>query len=625
MLQQSRQHGAVSEAARRCAPFAAVLALVLAYATFFSAAASAASPSASPQVRFIVFHGTRHFSAKQLKEVLETKEKRFRWLSEAPLNDERFAEDLGRLEQYYKSQGFYHMRVASHQVSPLLGREVRVDIHVEEGPPMVLKSVEVRVNQRLESPWDADIRKLLPLQPGKRFTSPGYRDCEKALLRYLSDWGYPKAKVELGARLDKRSNEAKLSVDVTTGPVCTFGPVAIEGLHKVEEQIIWRELTFRPGERFSMGRIQESQRRLFNLTLFQFVDMTVEEMDSDAVELPVRILVKEARKQTVRAGIGYGTEDKYRGRLEWEIRDFLGDGRRLEFDAKASAIVQIVEGTFYQPYLLDAHSAFQSKTGISQENQVAYDNRKVYTYNSFEYLFSPKITARLGHQLESNRLLDVNLDLLAREKADESNQEFFISSLVMSLAWVRVDDILNPKTGFQVLPNLEWASSALGSEVDYVRMSLEGRGYVPVGDIGVVAARLLWGSLSTAENTDSIPIFKRFFAGGSNSVRGYPYQRLGPLDRDGDPIGGLTLFEGSVEARVPVYEKLEGVVFFDFGNVYLDSFASFDGGLRYTSGCGIRYLTPVGPVRFDFGYALNPIPGDFFAPYHFYFSIGQAF
>jgi outer membrane protein assembly complex protein YaeT len=353
----------------------------------------------------------------------------------------------------------------------------------------------------------------------------------------------------------------------------------------------------------------------------------VEGMEGAATELPIRILLKESKKQTVRTGVGYGTEDQFRGRLEWEIRDFLGDGRRLEFDVKASSITQLFEANFLQPYVFGHQWTLASKAGIIHEDQQAFENRKIYTTTMIDYKIDSQLSSRFGYSFEANRLLDVNLDLLAREPIDSENQEFLVSSLLGGLSWVKVDDPLNPKSGFQFLPNLEWASVAFGSEVDFVKMSLEGRGYVPVKDYGVLAGKLLWGTIVSLEDTNGIPVFKRFFAGGSNSVRGYPYQRLGPLDDDGDPIGGLTLLEGSVEARFPVpfYKSLEGVVFFDFGNVYEEHFSLFQEGLRYTSGCGIRYMTPVGPIRLDIGYELNPPKQDFFQPYQFYFSIGQAF
>jgi outer membrane protein assembly complex protein YaeT len=588
---------------------------------------AATSPDGATQVLLIHFEGVKHLSVKEIKKRFNTKEKRFHWFTKAALDDKVLAEDLKRLEQYYKSQGFYHMRVVSHKISPVIGNKMRLDIVVEEGPPLMVHAVHLKVNDQLEGPWHNQLNTLMPLKPGHRFTSEGYRDCEKMVLRFFGDWGYPKAKVDLHARLDKGSNQGDVTLQVTTGPICFFGPVTLEGNQRVADHVILRELAFHHGERFSTEKIQESQRRLFNLSLFQLVDMNVEEMEGEATELPIRILLKESKKQTVRAGVGYGTEDQFRGRLEWEIRDFLGDGRRLEFDAKASSITQLFEANFVQPYVFGRQWTLTSKAGIIHEDQQAFENRKIYTTTMIDYKIDSQLSSRFGYSFEANRLLDVNLDLLSREPIDSENQEFLVSSLLGGLSWVKVDDPLHPKSGFQILPNLEWASVAFGSEVDFFKMSLEGRGYVPVMDYGVLAGKLLWGTIVSLEDTNGIPVFKRFFAGGSNSVRGYPYQRLGPLDDDGDPIGGLTLLEGSVEARFPLpfYKSLEGVVFFDFGNVYEEHFSLFQEGLRYTSGCGIRYMTPVGPIRLDVGYELNPPKQDFFQPYQFHFSIGQAF
>ncbi|MGC8494714.1 MAG: BamA/TamA family outer membrane protein, partial [Syntrophobacteraceae bacterium] len=139
------------------------------------------------------------------------------------------------------------------------------------------------------------------------------------------------------------------------------------------------------------------------------------------------------------------------------------------------------------------------------------------------------------------------------------------------------------------------------------------------------AARLKYGAIEPLGDTSEVPIFKRFFSGGADSVRGYPYQRLGPLAADGNPIGGMELLEGSLEFRFPIKKTLEGAIFSDFGNVAptLDSFSWQDN--RYTAGVGLRYLTLVGPLRFDVGYELNPPEHVSFAPYQFYFSIGQAF
>jgi outer membrane protein insertion porin family/translocation and assembly module TamA len=143
--------------------------------------------------------------------------------------------------------------------------------------------------------------------------------------------------------------------------------------------------------------------------------------------------------------------------------------------------------------------------------------------------------------------------------------------------------------------------------------------------LGSLAGKLRCGGIQPLESTSDVPIFKRFFSGGTDSVRGYPYQKLGPLDSQGNPIGGMGLMEGSMEWRFPIRSPLEGVVFSDFGNVAytIERFTWAD--TRYTAGVGLRYLTIVGPLRFDVGYELNPPDPSPFAPYQFHFSIGQAF
>ncbi len=588
-------------------------------------AAEEPSPSPTLDVRYIKFKGVQTIPSSDLKKILDTKEKFLGLFTKAPLEEKILSDDLERIQTYYRSQGFYHARVVSHQKTKLFGNEVLLEIQVEEGPPMEVSAVTLQVDGNPEGPWHRELLRVMPLQVGSRFTTPGYRDIEKAVVRYLSDWGHPKARVDLNARLDKSTNQAVISVEVQTGPICYFGSIILEGNENVADQVIYRELTFHPGDRFNGSKIQDTQQRLFGLELFQFVDLTVENMDGEETALPVRILLKEAKKQTVRGGVGYGTEDELRGQLQWEIRNFFGDGRRLQINAKASSIVQMLQARFLQPYFLTPRSTLTVDGGIEHENQVSFENDKVYLDPVFNYKWNERLSSFFGYNLEANRLLNVNLQPVVRGPQDQEREDYFISSILQGNAWEHVDIPANPRQGLRFFETLEWATAGLGSQVDYVKLILEGRGYVPLSKYGVLAAKLKWGGIQPLENTPYIPIFKRFFAGGGDSVRGYPYQKLGPLDQDGNPIGGMTLVEGSLEWRFPLPKSFEGVLFTDFGNVFERSFEVVWSNLRYTAGCGVRYLTLVGPLRLDVGYQLNPPDQDFFNPYQFYFSIGQAF
>lgn len=583
------------------------------------------APTALPEVRFIKFKGAQTLSSSDLKNILKTKEKFLGLFTKAPLDEAVLAEDLERIKTYYQSQGFYHTQIESYEAIPLLGREVLLEIQLDEGPPMVVSTLTLEVDEKSSGPWHQELLKLMPLHPGDRFSTPGYRDLEKAALLYLSEWGYPKARVDLKAQLDKRTNLAEIAVAVHIGPACYFGPVTVEGNENVGTQVIMREVTFYPGDRFNGSKIRDTQQRLFGLDLLQFVDVTVENMDGNGTMLPIHILVKEAKKQTVRVGFGYGTVEEFRGQLQWEIRNFMGDGRRLQVNAKASSLVQLLAGQFLQPYFLTPRSYLTVDGGIQHEDQVSFENQKEYVGPVFNYKWNEKLSSYLGYDMQANRLLDVKVQPTIEGPQDRENENYYVSALLAGNAWERVDVPANPRQGFRFFQTLEWASGTLGSQVDFLKLVLECRGYAPLSKYGVLAGRFKWGGIQSIEKTEYLPIFKRFFAGGPDSVRGYPYQRLGPADQDGNPIGGMTLVEGSLEWRFPLRKSFEGVLFADFGNVFERSYEILWSNLRYTAGCGVRYLTLVGPLRLDFGYQLNPPEKSTFNPYQIYFSIGQAF
>lgn len=578
-----------------------------------------------PAVRFIRFVGVKSLDASRLGKIMETQAKRFRWGQGNPLDETVLRRDVERIEKFYKSQGFYDARVLGHRLIPLGGREVILEITVKEGRPVIVESVDLTVDNAPFGPWHDDLLQVIPLKPGRRFTSSDFYDTEKRVREFLSDWGYPRATVETQGSMDKEAKTAHIQVHVALGPGCLFGPVHVEGNRRVETALIVNELTFRPGERYRTKALHDSQKRLMDLHLFTFVDIQPQLDAPSEGEVPVSVVVKEAKSQTVRLGAGYGTEDQLRGRVGYEYRNFLGQGRKLELDARASSRARSFEGRLTQPHFLYDPFRLKVSGGVSREMQESYTNE--------QYFFRPQVTWQVnehwllnaGPNVEANRLLDVDLTSQAIRPSDQKGEEYYVSSLVFGATYQRVDNILDPRRGVQFFQSLEWGGSPVGSEVAFVKLGLEGRSYLPIDPLGVLAFRAKWGSIAELEDTARVPIFKRYFSGGSTSIRGYPYQKLGPLDDDGNPLGGLTLLELSGEWRFPLKNSWEGVLFVDAGNVYESPYALLWNQLRSSVGTGLRYKTPVGPLRLDFGYQLNPPDQDFFSLYQIHLSIGQAF
>jgi len=187
------------------------------------------------------------------------------------------------------------------------------------------------------------------------------------------------------------------------------------------------------------------------------------------------------------------------------------------------------------------------------------------------------------------------------------------------------DDPLDPTRGTWLDFSLEPAAEAIGSQLDYVKSLLEGRVFVPIGPT-VLASRLRIGTMVAFGNTlaADLPVTELFYSGGSDSVRGYGYQKLGPIGAEGEAVGGASLLEGSVELRFPIWSALQGVAFADAGQLSLQAWGWRPASLLYASGVGLRYRTPLGPIRFDVGVPLNP-PNGGVQSYRLWFSIGQAF
>ena len=185
------------------------------------------------------------------------------------------------------------------------------------------------------------------------------------------------------------------------------------------------------------------------------------------------------------------------------------------------------------------------------------------------------------------------------------------------------DSVLNPTRGLVLRGRVEHSTTALISDFSFVKLLLEARHYLPLSQRVLFATRLKLGGIDPYGESTDVPFNVRFFAGGPGSVRGFALNRLGPLNQDGDPIGGMSLIEGSFELRFPLFGEFGAVLFVDFGNVFRSPFTYRLGDLRYAVGPGLRYNTPVGPVRLDVGIIVDRRADEDFGRIEF--SIGQAF
>lgn len=594
-----------------------------------AAARSVASSTAAtlPEVlvlKSIKITGAKAIKVNQLKEEMITPLPSFwPWKKPPAYRPAELADDLERLKGLYRRHGFYHTRITSR--AGIEDRQVTVRIEIDEGPAVKVTQVQVNADEGFTPQVLADLQAKSPLKTGERFTEENYDALKQQYLNYLLDHGYPRAQVQGRVLLDEEKDTAQLEITVKPGPLCFFGEVKVKGEPETPERVILRKITFKKGQPFSFKEIYTSQQRLYGLDLFSSVALIPAEVPEDQCQIPITVVVQEKKKRSLKVGLGYGDEEQFRARLGLRFRNLLGGGRTLDVDTKFSRLEYRVEGTFFNPLLWGSNFDFIYQTGWIRRYLPGFTDKAYFSQARLERDLPWRIRGYVGHSLEFTRPFNISEETLALLTETQSGRLYRASMMIMGLRQDTMDNAIDPHRGGLLSLAQEAAPDFLGSQIQFLRTIAEARRYQALGDTDfILAGRLKFGVIEPIQETSQIPIFRRFFAGGYNSVRGYRLDYLGPRNLAGSPLGGNALLEGSVEARIPVYKELRAVAFLDFGNVFFTVRDLDVGQLKYSSGLGLRYHTFIGPIGLDLGIPLNPIdPGR--DKYRFHFTIGQAF
>jgi outer membrane protein insertion porin family/translocation and assembly module TamA len=406
--------------------------------------------------------------------------------------------------------------------------------------------------------------------------------------------------------------------------------IHLSGLDRVAPEVALRELAIESGEPLTSSAIVETERRLMGTGLFRsaVVGRSADgvgggpenERAEGAVDLVIRL--EEALPRSFRASVGYGSEDGPRGEVGLVWRNFLGDGRRLGLRAFASLLDLGIEGSLGEPYLLGPRT--RGDLGVSALRQTRPGYEAFVTGASAIATFVPdrygpwSFSVGPGYELSEIRDFSVEVGESLRGPRDAT-----IVNTFGAIRYERVDDRLDPRDGFRAELANELGSRGFGSDLDYHLWSLDLRGYLGVGPL-VLATRAAATTLDPISGGRAdVPLTRRLYSGGTNSVRGFGFQKLGPEDASNDPVGGLSRLEVGTELRWRFWRRFSLVGFVDAGDVRSGTWKFRPGELRASAGPGLRFDTPVGPLRLDMGFLLNP-PRDT-DPWRIHLSVGHAF
>ena len=527
------------------------------------------------------------------------------------------AEVLGEI---LRSQGYYDATV-----EPVIepdGNILHITLEADTGEQYRFLSVELPGIQAA-GPDAEQLRKSFPVEAGDPVIAQDVLAAGVSLRVALGEEGFALAEVgDQQITVDHRTQLATLILPVDTGPVSHFGTIRVSGEPPFGARHVATIARFEPGERFRQSRIDDLRRALIATGLVASADVDVVPANGgETVDLDVRLTPAPSR--TIAGEAGYGTGEGARLEASWQDRNFINPEGALTLRGIAGTREQLAGVQFRR-------SNFRARD-VVLDLQLAASNSNFEAYEAKTVRFLASVERQSNIIWRKRWTWGAGVELLATDERgvfnnplEEETRTFLIGALPLNIAYDGSDDLLNPTRGFRAGIRLSPEISAHGGSFAYARAQVDGSAYLPVGGTTVLAGRIRLGSIVGAD-APSIAPSRRFYAGGGGSVRGYGYQRVGPKDFEGDPIGGKTLTEFALEARfrLNAFGGNFGLVpFFDGGHLTNKVTPDFD-GWQFGAGIGLRYYSSFGPIRLDVGTPLNPREGD--GPVAVAVSLGQAF
>lgn len=527
----------------------------------------------------------------------------------------RIEGDYERFKAVLRSEGYYDSTV-NYEIDAQ-AKPQAVTVVIDKGPAYTLTTYDLTyVGENAEGKKAPEPPPLsrLGLQLGERARSADIIAAENRALAYLAETAHPLAQlIDRDAVVDHRDRSMRVHVQMDPGPFSRFGPLKLEGLNDVRESYIRTLVPWKEGEPYDQRKVNAFRQKLVEAGLFTTVIIDRPDHLADDGLLPMTVTVIEGKQRSVGLGAKYYTSEGPAGEVFWEHRNLFGANEDLRVSLEVGTIRQQLTMNFVKPDYKMPDQDFLGEVQVKRQQTDAFDEIGVSSSAKIRRPLSETWTGTIGTSLEWAQLHD-----------EDGTSTSTLVGLPMQLVRDTTNDRLDPQRGMRLRVDATPYAGWYDQTTRFLVTTVAGSGYQPLDRERrfVLAGRAKVGSL-IGESRGDVPPNKRFYAGGGDSIRGYPYQKVGPLDSDNDPMGGRSLLEVSAEFRARVWGNFALVPFVDGGNAYTDVFPDLSENLRWAAGLGARYHTAIGPVRLDVAFPLNRRDGDDF--FQFYISLGQAF
>ncbi len=562
----------------------------------------------------IVINGNQGLTASQIKKAMATQEREY-FILRGTLQRQKLDQDVERILSLYNDHGYIQARVEGYDVA--VDREkarVTVTFAVVEGPQYRVDQIRI---QGVTLFPEEELRRLIRLKPGDVYSRTKLRESVGAIADLYSSIG--RAAVDVIPRSEPVPAAAtvNLTFEIVEGPEVYVERINISGNTRSQDKILRREIPMAEGDLFTLQKLQRARQRLINLGYFETVEASTAP-GSDRNRIIVNINVVERPTGIFSVGGGFSSVDNLIGTIDLAQRNFLGRGWEATLRIRIGGSTQQGILSFTEPWLFDRPLS----AGFDLFNlRRVFDE---YDYDSLggglrlSHPFAEYWRWHTGYRLTRDEVSDVVEGASAELQAEEGVR--VTSQVSGAVTRDSRDNILTPSRGGHTSLTLEVAG--LGGDSQFVKTIAFTTYFQPIWFNHILSGRIEVGA-GWGWGGEDFPLFERFYLGGPNTFRGVKFRRISPVDETGTRIGGTSELLGNVEYIIPLPFGFRVAAFFDIGNVYGFG-TSFDPtDTREAVGAGVRWASPFGPIRIDYGVLLDRREGEDFGALHF--SVGSPF
>lgn len=576
------------------------------------------------KIKKIRFIGNKAFSDKKLKKQLRTKEKGiFSFFTDSGIyQKDMIKTDMLKLELFYREQGYINVKVLEPKIDiDKKEKAIFIAIPIEEGEQYKAGKIKFVGDDTFS---EKELREKVDLKEGDVYNLSKIREGVFNIVELYSQRGHAYADVSPDIKVDAKEKKIDIVMRIEKGRKIYIGKITISGNNKTKDKVIRREFRFNEGDLFDSVKLRRSKERIMNTRFFEEVQIQTSRGEKeDTIDIATSVV--ERPTGSIGAGLGYSSVDNVivSGQLSQE--NLFGNGQRIVFSTELSSRRLDFNLNFTEPRLFDREISAGIDVFNLERDYFSFRSRRQGGGVRLGKAFTEYIWGNIGYRYEKVKVSDVDPKVATNFLKNEERRTSRISP---SLVRDTRDNVLNPTKGGREVLSAQYGGGMLGG-LDFYKMSFEKSYYRPLflGFIGMLHGKV---AFAQGYDGDTLPIYERYFMGGPLDLRGFTFEDVGPMDKNGDPLGGEKLLLLNAEIQYPFSNNVRGIIFYDRGNVYgkgddislTEENFSFS-KMRHSVGVGVKFYSPLGPIGIAYGFKLDKAKGESSAEFHF--LLGRSF